>query len=773
VKLIANCLICLLTLLCLSPTAAQSEADAATIVLEQIEITDQPKLGLTTIANLDLSKASPARRVELALLGADYALAQRRFDLVPSYLDMARASWDTLAPPDRAMAGFLHLTLQQKSNGLIAPGQARKNLLNDLEKALEMVEDYEVTTSENSPWVCTHLLIGRAFGYWVRELVEHQLLLDEDLAPVIRRVKQRAQEVALKWATTQQSIPTLAVSHGYLRELLEAQETLDPSDPLYASLGQQEHLAQVLKIAKKRGAGQLVEAALERLEAYRRLYQVRRMADESWGRTYTQSEALQVKTALMEAFNIAKDQASLRLTAELFVTSFEASLASVKPGWMEVARKRFLAPPNFVKNYPTIMARYFVARARFHLLDNEAKKAAEDAQMAVDIYQAWFQEAGFSDEGLTSVRREASKAYETLIEAQLRSNDTQGAFTTAADFQVLEGLSVLALRGGDDAFGRVTAASAARSLQPGEALILYFPGRLRLYSFLVTQENLQAEQIPITSSQLQGRVLKHLRAIRTLRSTQADSQELHQLLLGRYQLKDLRALHIAPSSFLANLPWGSLTNPQGQPLSTSHSCLVRLAFSDQAQPQGPPGRLRAIGNPDGTLPMAEVEVQEISALITPSDFEVGAKATREFVDSFSSGVMHFATHGVVNYRKPQSSHLLLAADEHLTAREIAQGRWPQATLVVLSACNTGASQFDIIGHRSLAGAFLKAGAPVVLATLWPVDDQATQVFMKEFYTVLAAGRTPQDSLRAAQNKLQENPNFNHPYYWSGFVLFEV
>ena len=60
----------------------------------------------------------------------------------------------------------------------------------------------------------------------------------------------------------------------------------------------------------------------------------------------------------------------------------------------------------------------------------------------------------------------------------------------------------------------------------------------------------------------------------------------------------------------------------------------------------------------------------------------------------------------------------------------------------------------------------------MLATLWPVDDEATRVFMNHFYTALSLGDSPKESVQKAQLKLLESPQFQHPYYWAGFVLFE-
>jgi CHAT domain-containing protein len=64
-----------------------------------------------------------------------------------------------------------------------------------------------------------------------------------------------------------------------------------------------------------------------------------------------------------------------------------------------------------------------------------------------------------------------------------------------------------------------------------------------------------------------------------------------------------------------------------------------------------------------------------------------------------------------------------------------------------------------------------AGAPRVLATLWPVPDQATTELMKRFYQgVLVRGMRPAAALQAAQVALRSDARWSSPYYWAGFVL---
>lgn len=50
----------------------------------------------------------------------------------------------------------------------------------------------------------------------------------------------------------------------------------------------------------------------------------------------------------------------------------------------------------------------------------------------------------------------------------------------------------------------------------------------------------------------------------------------------------------------------------------------------------------------------------------------------------------------------------------------------------------------------LAQAFIDAGVPVVLASLWDIDSRQTSEFMSKFYSYYAAGNTAERSLQFAQ-----------------------
>jgi CHAT domain-containing protein len=91
-----------------------------------------------------------------------------------------------------------------------------------------------------------------------------------------------------------------------------------------------------------------------------------------------------------------------------------------------------------------------------------------------------------------------------------------------------------------------------------------------------------------------------------------------------------------------------------------------------------------------------------------------------------------------------------------------------AYLVVLSACETALGKInrgdEIIGFTR---AFIYAGTPSIITTLWKVNDMATYMLMSEFYKNLKTMRKA-DALRAAQLNLMKT--YRHPFFWGAFVL---
>jgi CHAT domain-containing protein len=160
----------------------------------------------------------------------------------------------------------------------------------------------------------------------------------------------------------------------------------------------------------------------------------------------------------------------------------------------------------------------------------------------------------------------------------------------------------------------------------------------------------------------------------------------------------------------------------------------------------------------------------------------GFDATRERLfgtDLSQYSILHFATHGMLDTKRPESSGLVLstvgrdgrALNGFVGLRDIYSIRAP-VDLVVLSACQTALGK-DVRGEGllSLTRGFMYAGASGVVASLWKAEDKATSELMKQFYAnMLEKGMPPGAALRDAQNSIRQNPRWRSPYYWAAFTL---
>jgi CHAT domain-containing protein/tetratricopeptide (TPR) repeat protein len=195
-------------------------------------------------------------------------------------------------------------------------------------------------------------------------------------------------------------------------------------------------------------------------------------------------------------------------------------------------------------------------------------------------------------------------------------------------------------------------------------------------------------------------------------------------------------------------------------------------------------RGRGPGGGLGRLPFSFREAEAIVALVPGADAlkATGFEASRTAATSPRLGdyrIVHFATHGVLNTRRPELSGVVLSLfdergrrqDGFLRLHDVYNLRLG-ADLVVLSGCQTGLGKaLRGEGLVGLTRGFMYAGSPRVVASLWQVDDESTAELMQRFYgAMLTHGRRPADALRAAQIEMSRHPRWSAPFYWAGFVL---
>jgi CHAT domain-containing protein len=181
----------------------------------------------------------------------------------------------------------------------------------------------------------------------------------------------------------------------------------------------------------------------------------------------------------------------------------------------------------------------------------------------------------------------------------------------------------------------------------------------------------------------------------------------------------------------------------------------------------------------GFQPLAGVK-QELDAIsnLIPSqklldaDFSQSQVTTQ--LGSDSSTIVHLATHGEFSSDPEQT--FILTWDDRLSLNSLnrlLQNRNIRADktidLLVLSACETASG--DNRATLGLAGVAIQARTRSTLASLWKVNDNATQILMADFYRNLVIKKLSKaESLKLAQQSLLRNPQYRSPYYWAAFVL---
>lgn len=321
------------------------------------------------------------------------------------------------------------------------------------------------------------------------------------------------------------------------------------------------------------------------------------------------------------------------------------------------------------------------------------------------------------------------------------------------------------------------------SLSADTAVIQYFPTEEQLYLFVVTNKNLKLRSIKTKKADLEKDTrlfTRSLSRLAPLESVISKSQGLYRILVAPVEndLVEAQRLVIIPSGHLNFVPFGALYDENKQPLIKKHSFLelakptdfIRIAQSKPAAITS----VTAFANATLDLPATSLEGREIVSLFDSSQLFEGNEATKaRFLDQGNrQQALHLATHGHWDTKNSLNNYLELAKGERVAQEEILALALQNTALVTLSACNTAvASTAESDYVASLAEAFWLAGCPTVVASLWAVEDRSTGRLMTNFYAGLKEGKSKVKALRDAQLELIDSKEFEHPTYWSGFVLF--
>ena len=369
---------------------------------------------------------------------------------------------------------------------------------------------------------------------------------------------------------------------------------------------------------------------------------------------------------------------------------------------------------------------------------------------------------------------------------------------------------------------------AVRTFKPKTEVLEYYLGKELACAFLLGRHSPKAIRIQAKPDEI-AKLIDEFRAaaVESLTAQKLQSEayreplsKLYTLLVEPFEkeLAGAEMVYIVPHGVLHYLPFQALIDRDGKYLiekvNIAYTPSLNVLRHCRAANMGNRESLLAVANPDtgwDPLPATEKEAAAVSALFKGhAQVTTGADATEKLVKDKAPqfDVLTFPTHGEMVWKEPTKSNL------RFTPGEGEDGRWTvqeifemdlKANLVALSACETGLAggyagklpeADDFVG---LTRAFMFAGAPSVVGSLWKVADDSAVTLMSEFFTNWKTrGMDKAEALRAAQlamirgevnlgmvvrgtggmatvdaAKVQAETGANlgrHPYFWAPFVL---
>jgi CHAT domain-containing protein len=350
-----------------------------------------------------------------------------------------------------------------------------------------------------------------------------------------------------------------------------------------------------------------------------------------------------------------------------------------------------------------------------------------------------------------------------------------------------------------------------RSLPAEVQVLAYASAEERLMIWLITRDNVYSAITEASSDMIRQLVTDYRNSLNVTQNIDLlnyRTLELYKILISPIssKLDHRRSLCIVPDGILSKLPFAALRSPETKrylvedfviTVNPSASVLAYTLSLDRKKRKEKAESFLGIGNPRFNyqkfrgLPALRWAVDEINnsaAHYQHSQIYSREKATESVVFEKIGGfdVVHLAAHILVDDQSPLQSQILLteesgkrstdqfAIDGNLQAFEIYRLKLNRTRLIILSGCRSAlGSQIRSESLGALAQAFIAAGAPAVIASLWEIEDQSSSELMQSFhYYHRSKQMSFGESLRQAQIALirSENSKWRHPYHWAAFLM---
>src|SRR5215216_415344 len=336
--------------------------------------------------------------------------------------------------------------------------------------------------------------------------------------------------------------------------------------------------------------------------------------------------------------------------------------------------------------------------------------------------------------------------------------------------------------------------------EQGATLVEFFEHADGWCAFIVSPGGVHYVALPRVDDELQERMLRWVVRIRSPagrgRLSYGSLHRLHEALIAplRDHLSSDTAIFLAPFSWLHLVPLGAALHP-----TTGHYAAedFQLAFIpsisalrvvvERAHRRGElveqPASVTLLvaaypGAPGSNsyLPNVIPEAEAVASHFARVTSLIGEAATPEAVleHAHRHDVVHLSCPSWFDSEVPEQSGLMLSGGWLTVQRIIADLRLERTRLLSMSASfGAEVAVRPVDEHVGLLQAMMIAGAQVVVASLWSVDDAASRAFFEAFYAQIEAGRSPAEALSQAARLVRSRPGWEHPYYWANFQVTGV
>lgn len=357
--------------------------------------------------------------------------------------------------------------------------------------------------------------------------------------------------------------------------------------------------------------------------------------------------------------------------------------------------------------------------------------------------------------------RAAEDLFDEAMSLALARGDVRGAFAYAERARSRELLESL------PSSSRGTAVPA---MARDAVLVEYASLGMRLVIFVVEGPRIFALQEEVARSALEEEIhlLERSAAAPDLAEFRRHAAILHARLVAPIanSLSQHRHLIFVPDATLRGLPFAALIDRSGKYLVEQHvisvapsgAIVARLAehplsSAADASVLVVEGRAALPGSALDRLRAADREALAVAAAYRRAErLPKDADETTFVGRASAANVIHFIGHAIGGDGLwPALMMRNGNGDGRLDVRAIAAMRLRRTRVVVLAACSTAIGEERAgEGNISVARAFLAAGVPSVVATLWPIDDEPAADFFPRLHRYLASGVSPAEALRLAQ-----------------------